>query len=200
MSALLSRAEIVEGLVRMGVPREAAERQADTELHRDRSLIMGMRERERPEPIEIPLKPVERSERYTAALPTSLPPVRWRAAEASPPCAAVGAVARSDRMNKTEARRAAHLEALRVAGLIKRWDFQPMKLRLADYCYLTPDFRVVLTTGEIELEDVKGRKGAKYYCTEDSKIKIRIAAEMHPMFRFTIVWELKGEGWGCERF
>lgn len=94
-------------------------------------------------------------------------------------------------MNKAEAAYAAHLEAERIRGVIASWSFQPEKLRLADRCGYEPDFRVIATDGSVEFHEVKGTKGMTYYATEDGKIKVRLAAELHP-YRFLIVWQVRG--------
>lgn len=98
-------------------------------------------------------------------------------------------------MNKTERRYSEALEARRLAGEVARWDYEPMKLRLADRAWWTPDFRVVLTDGTVELHEVKGRKGSSYYATEKARLKLRLAAELHP-FRILVVWPLAGGDWG----
>lgn len=104
------------------------------------------------------------------------------------------------RMNKTEARYADHLEALKRAGKILRWDYEPEKLRLATGAFYTPDFRVVLPDGTVEFHEVKGRKGESFYAREDAKLKVRFAPEKHP-YRFFIVWpQAGGRGWERREF
>jgi len=104
------------------------------------------------------------------------------------------------RMNQTEARYAAHLDTLQRAGTILRWDFEPEKLRLATAAFYSPDFRVVMPDGTVEFHEVKGRKGAGFYAREDARLKVRIAAEMHP-YRFFVVWPRKGgRGWERKEF
>lgn len=83
-----------------------------------------------------------------------------------------------------------HLEALRQAGEIQWYKFEGMKFRLADNCFYTPDFCVLLANGEMEMHETKSiwRDGAKE--------KIRIAAELYP-FRFIAVYaKTKKEGGG----
>jgi len=109
------------------------------------------------------------------------------------------AFVRATRMNKTEAARAERLTLWLHAGTILRFDFQPEKLRLADNTFYTPDFRVVHADGSITMEDVKGAKGSRYWCEEDAKIKIKLAAELHP-YRFVIVWTIGGGVWLSEDF
>jgi len=109
------------------------------------------------------------------------------------------AVLRDAPMNREEAARAEALGLLQAAGRIRRYDFQPEKLRLAKSTFYTPDFRVILPDWSIEFEDVKGRKGARYWCEEDAKVKIKLAAELHP-YRFAIVWRLSSGLWQREAF
>lgn len=107
---------------------------------------------------------------------------------------------RAGEMNKTEARYDQHLAARQSAGEIAWYAFERMKLRLAPRTHLTVDFFVQLVDGSFECHEVKGRKGARYFAEEDAKLKIKIAAEMFPVFRFLIVWPAKGGGWSQERF
>ena len=111
----------------------------------------------------------------------------------------IKAVARIDheprRMNKTEARRADALEAMKRGCFIHDYRFEAMKLRLADGTFFTPDFLVIGTAGEVELEDVKGRKGDGYYSTEDARLKVKIAADQYPWFRFYVAWEDRRGNW-----
>jgi hypothetical protein len=104
----------------------------------------------------------------------------------------------ASRMNKGETAYSKHLETLRRAGEIARWDFEPEKFRLADNCYLKIDFRVVLPDGVVEFHDVKGRKGDGPFVEEDAMLKYRFVAEHHP-YRFFLVWPAKGGGWRSKR-
>lgn len=103
-------------------------------------------------------------------------------------------------MNKTEARYAQHLEALRAGGDVRAWKFESVKLRLAKRTWLTIDFIVWMLDGRVELHEVKGRKGNRYYATEDSKLKVKVAAEEYPLWTIRIVWPAKGGGWDQEVF
>lgn len=102
-------------------------------------------------------------------------------------------------MNKTEARYAQHLDALVAAGAVVAWKFESVKIRLAKRTWLTIDFFVWLPDGRIELHEVKGRKGARYFATEDSKLKVKVAAEEYPLWTVRIVWPAKGGGWDQEK-
>lgn len=100
-------------------------------------------------------------------------------------------------MNKTEARYAQHLEALKASGEVLWWGFEVVKLRLAKRTWLTVDFLVQVDTG-FELHEVKGRKGKRYWATEDGKLKAKFAAEQFPFWPLRIVWPAKGGGWAQE--
>jgi hypothetical protein len=97
-----------------------------------------------------------------------------------------------DAMNKTERRYANHLEVRRLAGEVARWDFEPVKLRLAVLTFYTPDFRVILADGIEEYHEVKG------HWEDDARVKIKVAAEQHPYPFVAVRWVRKQ--WEYERF
>lgn len=88
-------------------------------------------------------------------------------------------------MNGTESRYAGILEIRKRAGHIARYDFQPVKLRLADNTFYTPDFRVILPDGLQEMHEVKG------FMRDDAAVKIKVAAEQHP-YVFKLIREKRG--------
>ncbi|MCP4549648.1 MAG: DUF1064 domain-containing protein [bacterium] len=99
-------------------------------------------------------------------------------------------------MNGLEARYAAHLEALRVAGQIIDWRFEPITLRLAARTRYTPDFFVIFPTGLIRIVEVKG------HWRDDARVKFKVAAELYWWFEFVAVTAKKkadGGGWNTER-
>lgn len=102
------------------------------------------------------------------------------------------------RMNKTEAAYAQQLTFRKHAGEVLWFGFETVKLRLATRTWLTVDFLVRLADGTFELHEVKGRKGTRYYATEDGKIKAKVAAEQYPFWPFRIVWPRAGGGWASE--
>ena len=96
-------------------------------------------------------------------------------------------------MNKTEARYQLHLEARQLAGEVASFAFEPLKLRLADRTYYTPDFMVILPDGLIEFHDVKGGP-----IEDDAAVKLKVVAELRPEFAFFIARERPrrdGGGW-----
>ena len=101
-------------------------------------------------------------------------------------------------MNATEARYAAHLDAQKAAGDIVWWAFEAIKLKLAPNTHLTVDFFVMHADGRLVAIDVKG---AKAIVTDDSRAKIKIAADKFP-WPFQLVYPQKkadGGGWDIEK-
>lgn len=98
----------------------------------------------------------------------------------------------SGRMNRTEARYAEHLEARRLAGEIAWYGFEAWRFRLAGRTFYTPDFLVMLADGEIEAHEVKG------FWEDDARVKIKVAAELHPIAFVAVMRD--GDGWRFERF
>jgi hypothetical protein len=96
-------------------------------------------------------------------------------------------------MNKTEAAYAEHLQALYVAGRVLWWRFEPIRLRLANGAYYKPDFGVKLLDGSFELHETKG------HWREAARVRIKVAAELFPMFRFIAVTR-DGGNWKREEF
>ena len=89
--------------------------------------------------------------------------------------------------NKTEAAYEEQLRLLHLAGEIVWYKFEGIKFRLADNTYYTPDFAVMLRSGEIEIHEVKG---SKFIFQDDAKVKIKVAAEMYP-FIFKVCYPPK---------
>jgi hypothetical protein len=79
------------------------------------------------------------------------------------------------------------------AGEIRGWKFEAVKLRLADKTFYTPDFLVVLKDGSLEFHETKG------FWRDDARVKIKVAAELYPMFRFAALKKKKGN-WTREDF
>jgi len=100
---------------------------------------------------------------------------------------------RKAEMNKTEARYAQQLEALRAGGTVLWFAYEAFKLRLAKSTFYTPDFAVMLASGTLECHEVKGG-----HWEDDARVKIKVAAAMFP-FRFHAFQWRKGE-WHRESF
>lgn len=106
-------------------------------------------------------------------------------------------------LNKTEEAYQRHLEGQKMLGNVLEYWFEGMKLRLADNTFYTPDFFVLVACGELECHEVKGFKrkdsgAAGYYALDDSRVKIKVAAEMYP-FRFvTVFQDPRAKTWHAE--
>lgn len=100
-------------------------------------------------------------------------------------------------LNKTEEAYRQHLEARKFAGEIVWYRFEGIKLRLADNCFLTVDFAVLMSNGLLEMHDCKG---CKAIFTDDAKVKMKVAAASYP-FVFKVAFPVpksKGGGWIVE--
>lgn len=97
------------------------------------------------------------------------------------------------RMNKLEAAYAAHLASEQVAGRVIRFRFEALKLRLADATFYAPDFLVLLSTGAIELHEVKG------HWEDDARVKWKATAEQFFEFFFVAVTRVRS-AWHFERY
>lgn len=80
-------------------------------------------------------------------------------------------------MNKTEQAYFAWLEGCQRSGHVLWFDFEVLKLRLADNTFYTPDFLVMAHDGVLECHEVKG------FWEDDARVKIKVAASLFP-FRF----------------
>lgn len=131
-------------------------------------------------------------------LPAPAPPT---VVQAAPKPVTVKARAKTARrvigqMNKTEAAYAAHLDELLARKEIARWDFEAEALRLADKTFLHVDFRVVMPDGMVEFHEVKG------HWEDDARVKMKVAAALHPYTFIAVKLKSKknGGGWETERF
>jgi hypothetical protein len=97
------------------------------------------------------------------------------------------------RMNKTEEAYSRYLEYGRQSGEIRQWMFEPIKLRLAKKTWYTPDFLVIRSDGSVAFHEVKG------FWRDDARVKIKVATEIYPMFRFVAVQRIK-DSWEWEYF
>lgn len=113
-----------------------------------------------------------------------------------PPNNAAGAFARGrlpkTAMNKLESAYGAYLDVLKHSGEVLWWRFQPLKLRLADGAYFTPDFGVLFTSLAFELHETKG------HWREAARVRIKVAAEQFP-FKFIAIKRV-ASSWEREEF
>lgn len=92
-----------------------------------------------------------------------------------------------DAMNKLERDYARKLDLDVAAGRILGYLFGSIKLRLADRTWYTPDFAVFTNTREIVFIETKG------FMRDDAAVKLKVAAEQYPRFRFKLVTRSKGQ-------
>lgn len=90
------------------------------------------------------------------------------------------------KMNKLEADYAAVLEFRKNTSAIRDYRFEAIKLRLANLTYYSSDFLVIAADDVVELHEVKG------FWEDDARVKVKVAAEQFPWFRFLGVTRRKG--------
>jgi hypothetical protein len=94
---------------------------------------------------------------------------------------------RPNEMNLTERAYSDILEAQRLDGKIAYWEYERVKLKLADNTFYTPDFFVILPDGQVEFHEVKAMTSKGVLLAEDdAKVKIKVAADQYWMFVFRI--------------
>lgn len=110
-------------------------------------------------------------------------------------------------MNAVEEKYNAFLAEQHRLGVIAWYAFEPVTFKLAADTRYTPDFLVMMPDGSLECREVKGgkknkRTGARtFWCEEDAKLKVKVAARMYTLIAFAIVYPLeKGIGWGRKDF
>lgn len=98
-------------------------------------------------------------------------------------------------LNKTETAYAMELDARKHAGEVLWYLFEPVTFYLAKGLRFTPDFWVCYSHagGYQEFVDVKGAKAA---IQDKATVKIKMAAAVYPMFRWSQAIKVKG---GFER-
>ena len=90
-------------------------------------------------------------------------------------------------MNATETRYAEKLGLLKVAGEIKRFDFEVDNLRIGMGVWYKPDFTVINSKNEIEYHEVKGG-----FITDKGLVKFKVACDLFPERKFKMVqWKNK---------
>jgi len=102
---------------------------------------------------------------------------------------------RSDKMNKLESDFAAEVLALQLAGGLIRWyEFEPMRLRLGGSAFYRPDFIVIDGIGQVLAYETKG------HWREAARARIKIAASRFPWIRFVAVKRDRWGKWNYESF
>ena len=94
------------------------------------------------------------------------------------------------KMNKLEIAFAQLLDYRRAEGDVAWWAYEAIKLRLvsSDKAFFTPDFFVMLSTGELICYEVKG------HFEDDALDRLKFAAEIFP-FKFVSVSRKRGGEW-----
>lgn len=96
-------------------------------------------------------------------------------------------------MNKMELEYANHLFARQLDGEIAWFDWHVVKFRLANRCWYTPDFLVMIEPdGELQIHEAKG------HLEDDAAVKLRLMPRLYSLFRIFIVRRRKGGGWDLE--
>ena len=90
------------------------------------------------------------------------------------------------KMNKTEAAYSQYLEARKHLREIVDWRFEPVKFKLADKTYYTPDFMVIYQD-RISYHEIKG------FARDDWRVKWKVCVEQFPWFEWVIVKSIKGQ-------
>lgn len=90
-------------------------------------------------------------------------------------------------MNKTETAYARQLQLLVLDGEVQRWLFEPIRLRLGEGAWYTPDFLVVFPDGFLEFHEVKG------FWREAALVRIKTAASLYPEFKFIVAKLIEGQ-------
>lgn len=95
-------------------------------------------------------------------------------------------------MNGLERQYADVLRVRQQAGEIDWWEFDAIKLRLAENTFYTPDFFIMRSDGGLEVHEVKGSSKGKPFVEDDAAVKIKVAASKYP-FPFRMVWRVAGQ-------
>jgi len=94
--------------------------------------------------------------------------------------------------NELEARYAQLLDLRLKAGEILWWMTQGWRFRLGEGAYYKPDFTLMTADGFLEAHETKG------FWREAAKVRIREAAEVHPVKFVAVQW--KNNNWEFEEF
>lgn len=103
-------------------------------------------------------------------------------------------------MNKTEMLYARVLNDRMIVGEILWYKFEGIKLRLADNTFYTADFAAMAADNVLECHEVKALwSNGKPGFADDSKVKIKVAADIYP-FRFISAAYDRKTGWQFKEF
>lgn len=106
------------------------------------------------------------------------------------------------KMTKPERAFTEHCEARRIVKEIEIWRFEPVTFSLADDTRYTPDVMIVHNDGLIGFFDTKAfwKKSKKVHYTQWSLAAMKMAAEMHPYFSFSMCWQDETGEWKYRHF
>ena len=96
------------------------------------------------------------------------------------------------KMNRMEQEYADYLFGLKVGGLVLDYVYEPLKFRLGPKTFYTPDFLVV-TNRVFEIHEVKG------FRRDDAMVKLKVAAERYPWFKWKLITRNKDRTWRWQR-
>ena len=99
-------------------------------------------------------------------------------------------------MNKLEADYASYLELQVFNKNVHDYEYEAVTLRLAKGSRYTPDFMVIKADGLVEFHETKG------FWREAARVRIKVAADRFPWFRFVAIQRGKkgGPQWVTEEF
>lgn len=87
--------------------------------------------------------------------------------------------------NKTEqAFESEMLEPRKLAGELVWYGYEPLTFRIAKKTSYTPDYMALRADGTMEAWEVKGTWKDQHY--QHSRVKVKVAAAMFPMFPFRV--------------
>jgi len=92
-----------------------------------------------------------------------------------------------DRMNKLERHYSWFLDGLVESGVVTRYRFGEVKVRLADKTWYSPDFQVWLHYGRVVMVETKG------WCRDDAAVKFKVARERYSEYQWMMVGRSKGK-------
>lgn len=101
----------------------------------------------------------------------------------------------NEKLNKTEARYANHLEKLKMAGEVLWYRNHAFGLYFEDGTRYTPDFMVMDKDGGITLIDCKAyyKNKGKAHIEPDSMLRMKRTAHEYWMFTVKATWEVDGQ-------
>lgn len=107
-------------------------------------------------------------------------------------------------MNKVETLYSELLERSRMAGDVLDWGFEKIKFKLADNTYFEIDFYYIARDMSLYLVECKAawkQKDGSYkaHWEDDARVKIKVAAQQFPFFRF-LGMSRSPTGWLTEEF